>query len=509
MGKELVVVHLCSVTGPAEVSERRAAWRCAYLGATVCMAVGCRDAAAPAPTHHVSVQIGSRVTGRLALAMSTGFQPASYDAYDFQGFPGAVGPLAALHPQHIRIQSISDGNPQTSPSTWNFTDLDAATQPILTVGDHSPELQLGQAPLFMYNASGYLLDTTFQEFVAYATQMVRYYNAGGFTAPDGKHASPSPYHITWWGIYNEPNINNLTTGQYAELYNKTVPAMQAVDPTLRFVAGEVTGDLYTLHNYLPGLLEGLTARVDAVAIHLYSMCNQATPDALVMQTVPTFATSVQTTEAVAAFGPLTASAPIWITENNVNADYNVGNGISACNGNTYVPDARGSSAFFAAWRPYVFSKVGQAGAQALYHWSFFGDITNAEVNRTSDADQLPYWVDYWLARAFPSPPGANILAVTNSDTVHVEVLAARNDSGGVAILVDNHAVASVNDNNGKGAPSEVTLDLSALGSFRSGEMVTIDARTDPSDGPTPMSFAPSSTMTVLLPGYGVTFLTMK
>jgi hypothetical protein len=480
-----------------------------YRTAAVCAALGCRGAVTPAPTHDVSVQIGSRVTGRLALAMSTGFQPASYDAYDFQGFPGAVTPLAALHPQHIRIQSISDGDPQTSLTTWDFTDLDVATEPILTVGDHSPELQLGQGPAFMYNANGYLLDTSFQQFVTYATQMVSYYNAGGFTAPDGKHASSSPYHITWWGIYNEPNINNVTNSQYAELYNKTVPAMQAVDPTLRFVAGEVTGDLYTLQNYLPGLLGGLTARVDAVAIHLYSMCNQAIPDAIVMETVPMFATSVQTAAAAAGLNPLTASAPIWITENNVNADYNLGNGTSACNGNTYVPDGRGSSPFFAAWRPYVFSKVGQAGAHALYHWSFFGDITGAEVNRTTDADQLPYWVDYWLARVFPSPPGANILSVTNSDTVHVEVLAARSDSGGVAILVDNHAVASVNDNNGKGAPSVVTLDLSALGTLRWGEMVTIDAKTDPSAGPTPTPFTPSSTMTVSLPGYGVTFLMMR
>lgn len=480
-----------------------------HYAATACAVVSCRDAAAPAPTHHISVHIGSGVTGRLALAMSTGFQPASYDAYDFQGFPGAVSPLAALHPQHIRIQSISDGDPQTTLTTWDFTDLDEATQPILTVGDHSPELQLGQGPAFMYSANGHLRDTTFQPFVTYATQMVRYYNAGGFTAPDGKHASASRYHITWWGIYNEPNINNLTNSQYATLYDKTVRAMQTVDPTLHFVAGEVTGDLYTLQNYLPGLVGGITARVDAVAIHLYSMCNQAVPDAIVMETVPTFAASVQTAEAVAALNPVTASAPIWITENNVNADYNLGNGISACNGDAYVPDARGSSPFFAAWRPYVFSRVGQAGAHALYHWSFFGDITGAEVNRTTDADQLPYWVDYWLARVFPSPPGANILSVTNSDTVHVEVLATRSDSGGVAILVDNHAVASLNDNNGKGAPSVVTLDLSALGTLGSGEMVTIDAKTDPSAGPTPMSFTPSSTMTVALPGYGVTFLMMK
>jgi hypothetical protein len=472
-------------------------------------ALGCRSSDSLAPTHHVSVQVGTKVTGRLALAMSTSFQPASYDASDFQDFPGAVAPLAALKPQHIRIQSGSDGNPQTGPTTWNFTDLDAATQPVLTVGDHSPEMQLGQGPSFMYNSSGALLDTTFQQFATYAAQIVRYYNTGGFTASDGKHVSPSGSPITWWGIYNEPNINNLTSGQDVDLYNATVPAMQAVDPSLRFVAAEVTGDLYTIQTYLPGVLAGITQRVDAVAIHLYSMCNQATPDALVMQTVPTFAQSVQGAEAAAAANPLTASAPIWITENNVNADYNLGNGISACNGNSFVVDPRGSSAFFTAWRPYVFSQVGQAGAQALYHWSFFGDVQFGEFNRNTGDRQLPYWVDYWLARIFPSPPGANILAVTNSDTTHVEVLAVRDDDGTVAVMVDNHAVASVNDNNGRGAPSVVTLDVSALGTFHTAQMVTIDASTDPATGPTPTAIAPTSTMTVTLSGYGVSFLTLQ
>jgi len=455
------------------------------------------------------VQVGTKVSGRLALAMSTSFQPGSYDTYDFQGFPGAVAPLGALKPQHIRIQSGSDGNPQTGPSTWNFTDLDDATQPVLTVGDHSPEFQLGQGPPLLYTPSGYLLDTTGQQFAAYATQMVRYYNTGGFTAADGLHVSASPYHITWWGIYNEPNINNVTAAQDAELYNATVPAMQAVDPSLRFVAAEVTGDLYTVQNYLPLVMGGTHARVDAVAIHLYSSCNQVDVDAKVMATVPTFAQSVQGALVAARLNPVTAAAPIWITENNVNADYNLGNGISACNGNTFVTDPRGSSAFFAAWRPYVFSQVGQAGAQALYQWDFFGDTQFGEFNLTSGALQLSYWVDYWLVRVFPSPPGANILTVTNSDAPDVEALAVRNDDGSIAVLVANHAVASLSDNNGPGVPATVALDLSALGAFHTATQIIIDAHTDPTTGPVPTSIAPASTMTVTLPGYGVAFLTMN
>jgi len=45
--------------------------------------------------------------------------------------------------------------------------------------------------------------------------------------------------------------------------------------------------------------------------------------------------------------------------------------MSNCNpGQRFVDDTRGSSAFFAAWRPLMFSQAGKAGAQALYHWDF-------------------------------------------------------------------------------------------------------------------------------------------
>ena len=70
---------------------------------------------------------------------------------------------------------------------------------------------------------------------------------------------------------------------------------------------------------------------------------------------------------------LLAAVPVWVTENNVNADFDKGGGISACNGTPFVTDLRGSSAFFAAWRPYVFSQLGKAGIEALYHWDFDAD----------------------------------------------------------------------------------------------------------------------------------------
>jgi len=491
-----------AVCGPWSASRPAAAIVAALIA-------GCSSSTGPVPTRSIAVTVGSKVVGHLGLAMSTSFQPATYDSWNFTSNPGGPSELAALNPQHVRLQSLSDGNPATTATTWDFSTLDAAAQPVLGVGDHSPEMQLGQGPSFMYSSSGSLLDTTGQQFAAYAANMVRYYNTGGFAAADGNHVSPSQNHVTWWGIYNEPNINNVSASQYVALYNNTVPAMLAVDPTIKLVAGEVTGDLWSVQNYLPLALGGLHTHVDAVAIHLYSTCGQATGDSILMSTVPTFAQSVLTARAVEANNPATAGAPIWITENNVDADYNLGNGVSACNGNTFTVDARGSSAFFAAWRPYVFSQVGKAGAQALYHWVFFGDAQYGEINVSSGAREIAYWVDHALVSSFPAQPGASILAVTSSDSTDVEVLAVQNPDSSAVVMIANHRVAHANDNNGRGAPLAIQVDLTALGSFRTATTTSIDASTDPSAGPTPVSGAATPTMTVRLAGYGVMFIALK
>ena len=80
------------------------------------------------------------------------------------------------------------------------------------------------------------------------------------------------------------------------------------------------------------------------------------------------------------------SVPVWVTENNVNADYALNNGLSNCNGTPFVLDPRGTSPFFAAWRSLVFELLGQAGAQALYHWDF---SSNAQFGET-DSSGNPY-----------------------------------------------------------------------------------------------------------------------
>ena len=470
----------------------------------------------PPPTITANVAVQSTTNGPFNVALSTSFQPAEWDFQFFQQFPAATTPLGNLQPHHIRLQGISQGVPQgsagTNSTSWDFTVLDAITQPVLGIGDHSPEFQIAKAPPFMYqnnDSSDSFTDLSFQKFAGYAKNLVQYYNTGGFTGTDGFHKSPSNQAITWWGIYNEPSINNnLSATDYVTMYNAVVPAMQATDPNIKFVALEMccTSEAWATtfaQNLTPGL------PVDAVASHYYSSCNQRDTDDELMSTVPGFAQSVQTIYNNLSVNPALANVPVWITENNVNADFDAGNGTSACNhGQAFVMDLRGSSAFFAAWRPYVFSQVGKAGAQALYHWDFAADAQFGELGSTGQL-QLSYWVDYWLSQMFPVDSGRQALQLTNSDDANLEVLAVRNTDGSVVVLISNHAIASAVDNNGHGLKARVSLDISALGAFTSGSLVTIDSTSSPATGPSPAAISPNSPLSIDLNGYSVALLKLQ
>jgi hypothetical protein len=454
--------------------------------------------------------------------MSTSFQPAEWDYTFFQQFPGALAPLGALNPSHIRLQGISQGVPQgaqgTSSTAWSFTVLDGIAQPVLGVGDHNPEFQVAKAPPFMYvnnNSSGSFSDLTFQQFAGYAKNLVQYYNAGGFSPPGGSLLVSPSYptdKITWWGIYNEPSINNnLDATEYTIMYNALVPAMQAVDPNIKFVGLEMCCGSESWASTFAANLNA-NVPVDAVASHYYSSCNQRDSDTQVMGTVPSFVASVQSIRGnLAAANPNLANVPIWITENNVNADFNAGNGMSACNpGQVFVDDLRGSDAFFAAWRPYVFSQVGKAGVQLLYHWDFAADPQFGELNGSNGQTQLSYWVDYWLGQMFPPGQiGRLILQTSNTNTPDVEELAVLNPDQSVVVLISNHAVASATDNNGRGLNGSVTVTLSGLGPFATASLVTFDSTTSPINGPTPVLISPASPITLTLHGYSSALLKLK
>ncbi|MHB8736785.1 MAG: COG1470 family protein, partial [Terriglobales bacterium] len=333
----------------------------------------------------IAAVVTPAVTGTWKAALSTSFQPASWDYQFFQKNPGATTPLTALAPQHIRLQGLEKAVPEQQAGVWDFSVLDAIVQPVLASADHSPEFQIAVAPPYLNDSAGHLLPANFAAFADYCVQLVKYYNTGGFDA-QGKHfQSPSPNPIVWWGIFNEPNINGLSASQYVQLYNQAVPAMLAADPRIHFAAVELADFGTEASKYIPTFIAGVTAPVDVLATHFYSSCNQHDSDQALLGQVPFFASDTAYIKQQLATVPALAKVPVWITENNVNADFG-NNGISVCNGGAFTVDKRGTSAFFAGWRPYVLVETARAGSEALYHWEFAADQQYGELN--GDTAQL-------------------------------------------------------------------------------------------------------------------------
>jgi hypothetical protein len=470
------------------------------------------------------------VNGVLKQFMSTSFQIGGWTT-DYFGSGATETALETtldqLGPQHIRVQVVAGAVPMVSntgtASDWDFTLLDTTLQPVLQTADHSPELQIAVAPAWMCKSDGTTSDVAnhTSDFAAMMANIVRYYNKGGFDANGTHFQSASSYPIQWWGIFNEFNGNGLSGADYVKLYNTVVPAMLAVDPTIKLSAFEFsdwglgTGDGGDPMVYLPPFLApanagGVDTQVNIISTHFYGSCDQTNTDVQLFSTIPQFVANVSYFYQALQTRPDLASVPVWVTENNVNADWS-NNGISVCNPpQVFVDDHRGTSAFFAAWRPYVFSQLGKAGNQALYHWSYTADQQYGEVDGSGNT-YLSYWVDKTLENTYPSTsasPGPNILELSATDTSSVETLATKSSSGAVTVMVADRAVASPTDNNGSGSPRTVVVDLSSLGSFTTAMLLTIDAATSASTGPTPVSVTPAARMDVTLPGYGVTFLTL-
>jgi uncharacterized protein (TIGR03437 family) len=492
-----------------------------YFSLPVTLLLSAAVGAAQSSTVNVQVSnqidTSSGVNGRLQLAMSTNLQLASWSSAFFSQTPAALPSLNALQPERTRVQLVPGSDPLASPGVWNFSQLDSFLPFVQSSGDHSPEFQIAGAPAFMNDSNGDLLPGGYDAFAALSANLVQYYNTGGFNAGGAHFQSPSPYPITWWGIFNEPNGNGLTPQAYVDLYNTMVPAMAQADPTIKFAAVELSDWVPDAESFLPAFVSGVTAPVNALATHFYSTCNQQTSDDNIFPTVLKFASEVGYIYSELATNPNLAAVPVWVTENNVNADYALSNGLSSCNGTPFVLDPRGTSAFFAAWRSLVFELLGQAGAQALYHWDF---SSNAQFGETDSSANpfLSYWVDYYLAHWLPSPPGQDILQTNSSGCclwidhnggfhgLDTHTLALRNPDGSVVVLMSNHAVQKIfTDNNGSGVSRTFALDLSALGAFTSATLVTLDTAT-PLTGPALQSLTPAAQMQVIIPGYGAALL---
>ena len=380
---------------------------------------------------------------------------------------------------------------------------------MLGVGDHSPEFQIADAPAFMYDANHNFLDPTYQQFAAYTQDLVSITTSReDFRRRMDNTFRQRDCQITWWGIYNEPNFNNSEPIAYTQLYNAVVPAMQAVDPSLKYAAVEL-GDYSGLANYLPAFVAGVTAHVDVWLRISILRAISKTPTRNFSDGSRFCQPKWRHLYAAKDESALT-TVPVWVTENNVNADYAAGNGIERVQSGTqvFVDDLRGSSPFFAAWRPYVFSQLGKRACRLSItgisaRTSNMGKSTTTRMRYSSAIGSTTGW-----ERCFRQARDHSCCSTSTDDT-DLETLAVINSDNSVVVMVANHAVNASTDNNGPGVSKTVAVDVSALGQFSSGSLLTIDKNTSVTNGPAASSVAPAAQMTLTLNGYSVGFLTLK
>ena len=431
--------------------------------------------------------------GKLQEFVGTVFEP---DAWRVEYFvPPDWKMVNALGPKHIRIAVSLNYIPMQSntgrASDWDFTELDQTVMAVLGVSDRNPIFAVSEAPLFLTTttssaSSGVLFDfnaANVQAFAQYCARLVRYYNTGGFDWGGQHFQAPAGTHITWWEIFNEYNTNGLSPAQYVQLYNAVVPAMQAVDPTIKFTALELADATYLgdtvggdPRNHLPYFVAppasgGVNAQVDAVTLHLYSTANRCDTDAKIFSTVPGFANDIRFYQELRS-RPDLADVPVWVTESGVNVSFPP----SASN-----LDTRGTNEFLAAWQPYVFSQTGKAGNQGLVQWDYTDDVQRGLVNESNNSPYLSCWVEKALIAKFPwdgVTPGPDILDLNSTETSSVEILSTRNSDGSVVVMMADHAAQNPNDDNGTGALRTVVVDTTSLGTFSTATQLTIDATTE-------------------------------
>lgn len=500
------------------------------------------------------------VSGRLDQPISTALQPADWQAGMFSFTPNVQATLTTLAPKYVLIQIIDGGAiplityttdvSQRKASDWNFIMLDGIVDPVVQLG-LTPIIQIGAAPNLVSPADDNGKPT--QMLKEYAAALVSYYDHGSFqwgsaTVPHPAGATP----IQWWSILTDFNVKTpvYTPDAYAATYVAMATAMkqaagdvpisisafeysdQPTGPAPDGVGSALTEFLDAGAHDMDAGPDGAMAPlpIDAVSLHFFG-ANSSVPATTGDQSV-FINTGLFVQDFVTARGIAPTGVPVWVTESNVQSVVPAMDGTYADNSSlTFQNDTRGTSSFFAAWRPYLFSTLGKAGNQGLFQWEFTSgycrppdesycaqpsdggqldlDPQSSEVNFGDGTTFLSYWVDYWLGQLFASTP--RILQLpTWTDQGEIEALATEADDGSVVVMVVNRAVPD--DPNarlrGGGAMRTVVVDLPSM-PFTSAVQMRLDAATRP-QVPSDVQFQPlpvTPQWVVSFPwGYGVAFL---
>jgi hypothetical protein len=438
-----------------------------------------------------------------------------------QALTGLNQPMLRLH-LGFRSGGTSDAItlPEMTKGDWNFTLLDAT---ITQLRAHHINFffDVRTAPPWMFdNTTGQLPDSAFPEFATYMARLVGWYNQGGITDDHGVfHKSGHYGWVKTWEIWNEPksgwdipaNVPNraaapwMTSVRYANLYDMTVAAMKAVDPTI--LVGGPAINSYPDIPYLAGFIENETAPLDFFSLHYYGGINYQEPDAKIF----TDLTGARLVGRLVALRQLLQkyhpgeNIPFWVDELNVDE------------ASTLPIDVRGTDAFAYPFLADTFVRAEQNGVTLLDQFSLFSDAQFGMLDINSYQIYRPYWLLKLFSQEFP--PGATLLPVTMDSRLGVVAMAAiAPDGKSLHVLLGNVQTATTTDVDGKGVVEPITLNLSGtyqgLSTSQNATLWTFDHDTPATGMPAPQSLTLTATSTggMTLPetlsGYGVQILTI-
>jgi hypothetical protein len=420
--------------------------------------------------------------------------------------PGSTSLLTNWAPPLVRLHAAADeGDVTLMPAgvlqgDWNFAPLDSLADAVRAYGGE-PVVNIRYAPNWMWTCSsafdrgpegvGSLRDPSFNQFADYMARVVGWYNRGGFT--DERGVTYQSSHQGWvrhWEIWNEPDLSDetpchpagggptLTPDQYAAMWNVVVPKMLAIDPALKFVGPAISGPA---PDYMPTLMQRAQRPPDVLSYHLYGGGNNTDTDQTLFSGLAS---------GVAAADP-GWNRPIWVTEMNINSDYE-----------TEDPHARASGPFGVAWGASAFRALALAGVAVVHQYDFVDELQFGLVDARSAGTRLPYWRDVLLSRAFPV--GSRVVRSTSS-VAGIETLAARRPDGILSVLVVNRSAGANDEAGGDGVAAAVSVQLQGAAPTTVG-LRQLDRSSDPSREPRVVSVPPATELRFSSPGYGMALL---
>ena len=277
------------------------------------------------------------------------------------------------------------------------------------------------------------------------------------------------------------------------MWNAVVPAMLAVDPTLKFVGPATAGGQFGFTasratSTSTRSCKGATVLPYAISFHGYGYWDNTVTDKWIFDGDNTGAGGIQRTSRNARRSSYPRSnypsKPFWITEINVNADWGE---------DTHH---RPWNEFAAAWWAAAYTELAPVNVAMLDHYNIVESPQFGLLDYDTGNPFLPYWIVKSLNAGFPT--SSQRLSATSADTHQIEVTAARKPSGEITVLVVDRKIDTAQPRGGHGLPLDIDVILDGI-TPTAITLQQIDVNTSPNDRPDDGEPAPGFTRDAALP----------